>query len=175
MIIRVPSWHLVFLKSWFITLLWNLIYKSWNICSNKPPHSLAFALERDYSLSFWKRTWRKQATPQNPPKNTGACILYQSSRSLNVAVPSWLVKSRGSDSANILFVHAMPRVLTSTPVFSRIFPGGIFIFVETQKDKLFEHGMNATGLAVQSSHIGVAICNINTCKIHNVRQPFSNL
>lgn len=49
-----------------------------------------------------------------------------------------------------------------------------FILVETQKDKLFEHGMNATGLAVQSSHTGVAICNINTCKIHNVRQPFSN-
>lgn len=68
----------------------------------------------------------------------------------------------------------MPRVLTSTPVFSRIFPGGIFIFAETQKDKLFEHGMNATGLAVQSSHTGVAICNINTCKIHHVKHPFSN-
>lgn len=44
----------------------------------------------------------------------------------------------------------------------------------TKKDKLFQHGMNATGLAVQSSHTGVAICNINTCKIHNVRQLFSN-
>lgn len=35
--------------------------------------------------------------------------------------------------------------------------------------------MNATGLAVQSSHTGVAICSINTSKIHNVRQPFSNI
>lgn len=69
----------------------------------------------------------------------------------------------------------MPRVLTSTPVFKRIFPWGSFSFVEAQKDKLFQHGLNATGLAVQSSHTGVAIININTCKIQKVRQPFSNI
>lgn len=144
--------------------------KSWNICPNKPPQDLAWL-----HLGFRKRTWCKQATPPNPQKNTVACILCESSRRPSAAVPSWLVKSHGSDSANILFVRAVPRVLTSTPVSSRIFPRGIFIFVETQKDKLFEHGMNATGWAVQSSHTGVAICNINTCKIQNTRQPFSNV
>lgn len=134
-------------------------------------------------LAAEKRMRCEQPAAQNPQKDAVACILYQSSRRLNVAVPSWLPESRGSGSANILFVHAAPRALTSAPVFNRIFPWGVFILGENTKRQTVRTRNERRGgwlggwggLAVQSSHTGVAICSISTCKIQNVRQPLSNI
>lgn len=129
-IMKVPSRHLAYLKRGF-----EFSFSSHEIfvLMNRRA-SLASALERDYSLSASEKE-------HDVSRQLDRILWRIPAHAFCIRAPEDCVQQSQPDLWNLAgqtlqifsLCNAMPRVLTSTPVFSRIFPGGIFIFVETQK------------------------------------------